>query len=94
MRDIHEITLGDVTVTRIEEMHGPIMPTDQFFPDLPEQAWKDHRDTLIPDHLKRTTPWSTSPCGPGCCAARAAPSSSTPASATTSPARPSLRGTT
>lgn len=57
MRDIHaihalhEIALGDVTVTRIEEMHGPIMPSDQFFPGLPEQAWKDHRDTLVPDHL-------------------------------------------
>lgn len=51
MQDTNEITLGDVTITRIEEMHGPIMPTDQFFPDMPEQAWKDHRDTLVPDHL-------------------------------------------
>ncbi|MEU9417900.1 MBL fold metallo-hydrolase [Streptomyces sp. NPDC048272] len=51
MQDTHEITLGNVTVTRIEEMHGPIMPTDQFFPDLPEQAWKDQRATLVPDHL-------------------------------------------
>ncbi|WP_329036509.1 MBL fold metallo-hydrolase [Streptomyces sp. NBC_01725] len=46
-----EITLGDVTITRVEETHGPIMPADQFFPDLPEQAWKDHRETLVPDHL-------------------------------------------
>ncbi|MFJ5811513.1 MBL fold metallo-hydrolase [Streptomyces sp. NPDC093093] len=51
MQDTHEITLGDVTITRIEEMHGPIMPTDQFFPDLPEQAWKDQRAVLVPDHL-------------------------------------------
>ncbi|MEU9801449.1 MBL fold metallo-hydrolase [Streptomyces sp. NPDC051000] len=51
MQDTHEITLGNVTVTRVEEMHGPIMPTDQFFPDLPEQAWKDQRATLVPDHL-------------------------------------------
>lgn len=51
MHDIHEIALGDVTVARIEEMHGPIMPADQFFPDLPEQAWKDHRVALVPDHL-------------------------------------------
>ncbi|MFJ9080158.1 MBL fold metallo-hydrolase [Streptomyces sp. NPDC102278] len=51
MQDTHEITLGNVTVTRIEEMHGPIMPTDQFFPDLPEQAWKDQRAMLVPDHL-------------------------------------------
>jgi hypothetical protein len=41
MQDTHEITLGGVTITPIEEMHGPIMLTDQFFPDLPEQAWKD-----------------------------------------------------
>ncbi|MGI5450667.1 MBL fold metallo-hydrolase [Streptomyces sp. CA-243310] len=51
MSDTHEITLGDVTITRIEETHGPIMPTDQFFPDLPEQAWKDQRAMLVPDHL-------------------------------------------
>ncbi|MGW6820520.1 MBL fold metallo-hydrolase [Streptomyces sp. NPDC055005] len=51
MQQTHEITLGDVTITRIEEMHGPIMPTDQFFPDLPEQAWKDQRAMLVPDHL-------------------------------------------
>nr|WP_034264042.1 MBL fold metallo-hydrolase [Actinospica robiniae] len=51
MQDIHEIVLGEVTVARVEEMHGPIMPADQFFPGLPEQAWKEHRDTLVPDHL-------------------------------------------
>ncbi|MER8187260.1 MBL fold metallo-hydrolase [Kitasatospora sp. NPDC094015] len=51
MQDTHEIVLGDVTVTRIEEMHGPIMPADQFFPDLPAQAWQDHRAMLVPDHL-------------------------------------------
>ncbi|WP_235454166.1 hypothetical protein [Streptomyces olivochromogenes] len=51
MPDMHETILGDVTVTRVEEMHGPIMPADQFFPDLPEQAWKDHREPLVPDHL-------------------------------------------
>ena len=51
MPDVHEITVGDVTITRIEELHGPIMPADQFFPDLPGQAWQDHRETLVPDHL-------------------------------------------
>ncbi|MFF4350370.1 MBL fold metallo-hydrolase [Streptomyces sp. NPDC001530] len=48
---MHELELGDVTVTRIEEMHGPIMPPDQFFPDLPEHAWQEHREMLVPDHL-------------------------------------------
>ncbi|MFJ4835947.1 MBL fold metallo-hydrolase [Streptomyces sp. NPDC088747] len=51
MQSTHEIILGDVTVTRIEEMHGPIMPADQFFPDLPEHAWREHREMLVPDHL-------------------------------------------
>jgi glyoxylase-like metal-dependent hydrolase (beta-lactamase superfamily II) len=51
MQDTHEIVLGDVTVARVEEMHGPIMPPDQFFPDLPEHAWKEHHDMLVPDHL-------------------------------------------
>ncbi|MFI6340248.1 MBL fold metallo-hydrolase [Streptomyces sp. NPDC050535] len=51
MQNTHEIILGDVAVTRIEEMHGPIMPADQFFPDLPEQAWQEHREMLVPDHL-------------------------------------------
>ena len=48
---MNEIKLGDVTVTRIEETHGPIMPADAFFPGLPEQAWREHRDDLVPDHL-------------------------------------------
>ncbi len=46
-----ELKLGDVTVTRIEEMHGPVMPADQFFPDLPARAWQEHRGLLVPDHL-------------------------------------------
>ena len=46
----NEITLGDVTVTRIEEMHGPIMPAAQFFPDIPADAWPAHADLLVPDH--------------------------------------------
>jgi glyoxylase-like metal-dependent hydrolase (beta-lactamase superfamily II) len=47
---MNEITLGEVTVTRIEEMHGPIMPASQFFPDLPESAWQQHESLLAPDH--------------------------------------------
>jgi glyoxylase-like metal-dependent hydrolase (beta-lactamase superfamily II) len=48
---MNEIKLGDVTVTRVEETHGPIMPAGVFFPDMPEQAWREHRDLLVPDHL-------------------------------------------
>ncbi|MBT2231895.1 MBL fold metallo-hydrolase [Nonomuraea sp. NEAU-A123] len=48
---MHEIKLGDVTVTRVEETHGPIMPTGAFFPTMPDEAWQEHRDLLVPDHL-------------------------------------------
>jgi glyoxylase-like metal-dependent hydrolase (beta-lactamase superfamily II) len=48
---MNEITLGDVTVTRVAELHGPTMPADQFFPDIPAQAWQEQRDMLVPDHL-------------------------------------------
>ena len=49
---MNEITLGNVTVARIEEMHGPIgMTPQQFFPTSPEDVWKQHRDVLVPDHL-------------------------------------------
>jgi glyoxylase-like metal-dependent hydrolase (beta-lactamase superfamily II) len=48
---MHEIKLGDVTVTRVEETHGPIMPTGAFFPTIPTDAWRAHRDLLVPDHL-------------------------------------------
>jgi glyoxylase-like metal-dependent hydrolase (beta-lactamase superfamily II) len=47
----NELKFGDVIITRIEEMHGPIMPTDQFFPDIPGAAWQESREELVPDHL-------------------------------------------
>jgi len=47
-----EITLGDVTVARVEEMHGPVgMTPEQFFPGSPKKPWQDNRDWLVPDHL-------------------------------------------
>lgn len=46
-----EIKLGDVTVTRVEESHGPIMPAEAFFPSIPADAWTAHHDLLVPDHL-------------------------------------------
>lgn len=48
---MNEITLGDVTVTRLEEMHGPIMPPAAFFPTIPDSAWSEESETLAPDHL-------------------------------------------
>lgn len=48
---MNEIRVGDVRITRIEEMHGPIMPPKVFFPTISETAWEDHRYMLVPDHL-------------------------------------------
>jgi glyoxylase-like metal-dependent hydrolase (beta-lactamase superfamily II) len=46
------IKLGDVTVIRVEEMHGPVgMTPEQFFPGSPEPPWRERRDLLVPDHL-------------------------------------------
>src|SRR4051812_20505924 len=46
-----DLKLGDVTVTRIEETHGPIMPAEVFFPEMPAEAWRENADLLVPDHL-------------------------------------------
>ncbi|WP_216900413.1 MBL fold metallo-hydrolase [Nocardia alni] len=49
---MNQITLGDVTVTRVEEMHGPLgMTPEQFLPGSPERDWQEQRDMLVPDHL-------------------------------------------
>jgi hypothetical protein len=48
---MNDMKLGDVSVTRIEEMHGPIMPTAAFFPSMPQEAWQRHEAGLAPDHL-------------------------------------------
>lgn len=48
---MNEIKLGDVTITRVEETHGPIMPAAAFFPTVPADAWQRHEAELVPDHL-------------------------------------------
>ncbi|MFE0104561.1 MBL fold metallo-hydrolase [Streptomyces sp. NPDC059009] len=45
-----QITLGDVTVTRIKEFYGSVgLAPRQFFPDSPDGSWDEHRDWLAPD---------------------------------------------
>ncbi|MFD6162296.1 MBL fold metallo-hydrolase [Nocardia sp. NPDC060256] len=47
---MEQITLGNVTVTRIKEFYGTVeMGPDQFFPDSPEGSWEEHRGELAPD---------------------------------------------
>ncbi|GAA4855631.1 MBL fold metallo-hydrolase [Saccharopolyspora rosea] len=50
---MQEIVLGDVTITRVVEYHGPVgMSPATFFPDAPEQAWRDEASWLVPDFLE------------------------------------------
>ena len=49
---MNEIVLGDVSVARVEEMHGSVgMTPDEFFPGSPDQHWDEQRPMLVPDHL-------------------------------------------
>jgi glyoxylase-like metal-dependent hydrolase (beta-lactamase superfamily II) len=49
---MEEIKLGEVSVARIEESHGPVgMTPEQFFPNSAERDWRDSHDWLVPDHL-------------------------------------------
>ncbi|TRO56563.1 MBL fold metallo-hydrolase [Streptomyces sp. IB201691-2A2] len=50
------ITLGDVEMTRVEEMHGPVgMTPDVFFPASPKHRWDEHRAVVVPDFLDEET---------------------------------------
>ncbi|KNE84260.1 MULTISPECIES: MBL fold metallo-hydrolase [Streptomyces] len=51
-----DMTLGDVEVTRVEELHGPVgMTPDVFFPGSPKEDWDEHRPVLVPDFLNDET---------------------------------------
>jgi glyoxylase-like metal-dependent hydrolase (beta-lactamase superfamily II) len=45
-----QITLGEVTVTRIKEYYGSVeMTPAEFFPESPDGSWDEHRSWLAPD---------------------------------------------
>ncbi len=47
---MQQITLGDVTITRVEEYYGPVDLTPRaFFPEGPEKVWADNASWLVPD---------------------------------------------
>ncbi|ASQ98346.1 MBL fold metallo-hydrolase [Streptomyces sp. 11-1-2] len=47
---MQQITLGDVTITRVEEFYGPVDLTPRaFFPESPEKVWEDNASWLVPD---------------------------------------------
>jgi glyoxylase-like metal-dependent hydrolase (beta-lactamase superfamily II) len=49
---IHEMTFGDVTITRAVELVGSVgMTPRQFFPDSTTEVWEENEDWLTPDFL-------------------------------------------
>lgn len=51
-----DITLGDVEITRVEELYGPVgMTPEVFFPESPKHEWDEHRSTVVPDFLDEET---------------------------------------
>lgn len=47
--------IGNLTVTRIEEMIGPMFDPVRFFPDYDPAVFEQHRDWLYPDHVEEAT---------------------------------------
>ncbi|GAA4886760.1 MBL fold metallo-hydrolase [Saccharopolyspora cebuensis] len=53
---MHEIVLGDVTITRIVEYYGSVgMAPGTFFPESPAESWRDGEHWLAPDFLDPAT---------------------------------------
>ncbi len=49
---MREIVLGDVSITRVVEYYGSVeLAPATFFPDAPEQAWREHATWLEPDFV-------------------------------------------
>ncbi|MFB6712048.1 MULTISPECIES: MBL fold metallo-hydrolase [unclassified Streptomyces] len=49
---MQEIVLGDVSITRVVEYYGSVgMAPATFFPEAPEQAWREHGAWLEPDFV-------------------------------------------
>ncbi len=51
-----QITLGNVTITRVWEYFGSVdMTPDTFFPESPKKVWDDNASWLTPDFLDSET---------------------------------------
>ncbi|NDV04996.1 MBL fold metallo-hydrolase [Rhodococcus sp. IEGM 248] len=51
-----QITLGNVTITRVWEYFGSVdMTPDTFFPDSPKEVWDDNASWLTPNFLDSET---------------------------------------
>nr|MCS5583444.1 MBL fold metallo-hydrolase [Pseudomonadales bacterium] len=47
--------IGNVKITRIEELIGPLFDPASFFPDFDPNHFEEHRDWLFPDHVDAKT---------------------------------------
>jgi glyoxylase-like metal-dependent hydrolase (beta-lactamase superfamily II) len=47
--------IGNVKITRIEELMGPLFDPASFFPDFDPNHFEEHRDWLFPDHVDAKT---------------------------------------
>ena len=47
--------IGNVRITRIEELIGPLFDPVSFFPDFDTGYFEAHRDWLFPDHVDAKT---------------------------------------
>ncbi|WFR67688.1 MBL fold metallo-hydrolase [Curtobacterium flaccumfaciens] len=54
---MEQLVFGDVTVDRVEEMHGPIMPPSVFFPTVPAEIFDAEHELLVPHHMDAAAAW-------------------------------------
>src|ERR1700704_6563823 len=45
---MRSVTVGDLSIGRVEEMFGPGLPPDQMFPEFDQEEWDQHRALLGP----------------------------------------------
>ena len=48
---MHQWQIGDVIVTRIEELIGPLFDPVRFFPDFDPEVFEQHREWLYPNQV-------------------------------------------
>jgi hypothetical protein len=47
--------IGSSTITRIEELIGPLFDPETFFPDYSKEIIEQHRDWIYPNHVDETS---------------------------------------
>ena len=47
--------IGNATITRVEELIGPLFDPETFFPDYSKEIIEQHRDWIYPNHVDETS---------------------------------------